>query len=277
MGDLSNLALHTQTTRPWSLAECCAAYAEHGIGGISVWRHLIDPEAGGVDPAEGARMIRDHGLRVPALVRGGFFVAGDAAGRAQSIDDNRRAIEEARTLGAPHIVLVVGAVPEISLAHARYMVMDALTVLAPEAAAAGVRLGIEPLHPMYAADRSCVNTLATANEMCDELNHDAIGVVIDAYHLWWEPGLEEQIARAGAAGRILGLHFADWRVPTRNLLTDRGIMGDGALDLRGLRKTVEAAGFEGMHEVEIFSDEYWAMDPAEVVGRVIEGYRARVL
>jgi sugar phosphate isomerase/epimerase len=203
--------------------------------------------------------MASHGLAVTGLCRGGFFTAPDWR------DDNRRAIEEAHTLGAQCLVLVVGGLPAGSkdIAGARARVCECLATMLPEARAARVPLAIEPLHPMQAADRACINTLEQALDLCDELG-DGIGVAVDVYHVWWDPKLEAQIRRAGK--RVLAYHICDWLVPTRDLLNDRGMMGDGVIDLPRIRRWVEATGYAGFQEVEIFSErEWWRRDPDEVL------------
>ena len=179
-----------------------------------------------------------------------MFPASDEAGRRAALDDNRRAIDEAAAIGAQCLVLVVGGLPKGSrdLADARRQVHDGIAALLPYARQADVPLAIEPLHPMFAADRACVNTLAQAHDLCDELG-DGVGVAVDVYHVWWDPDLARQIARAGR--RILAYHVNDWLVPTTDLLLDRGMMGDGVIDLRAIRAQVEAAGYRGHCEVEI--------------------------
>src|SRR6266478_9148405 len=185
-----------------------------------------------------------------------MFPAADEVSRRAALDDNRRAVDEAAAIGAQCLVLVVGGLPKNSrdIVGARMQVREALHALLPYARSARVPLGIEPLHPMYAADRACINTLAQANDLCDALG-PGLGVAIDVYHVWWDPDLEREIARAGAAGRLLAFHVCDWLVPTRDLLNDRGMMGDGVIDLRRIRGWVEAAGYDGFCEVEIFSAE----------------------
>lgn len=267
--ELSRCAVHTRTNKPWSLAECCAAYAEAGIGGVSVWTDAVD--ALGVETA--ARVVRDHGLRVPAYVRGGFFVAADETGRRAAVETNKRLMDEAAALGAEMIVLVVGAVPGVALHDARRMVAEGLGALLPHARSLGVRLAIEPLHPMYAADKSCVCRLTDARLICEELDDAFVGVAVDAYHVWWDAELESEIRRLGTRGRIFGFHVCDWRVETRHMLTDRGLMGDGVIDLKGLRAMVEGAGFDGMVEVEVFSEQYWSMNQGEYLGLIVERLR----
>jgi len=206
------------------------------------------------------RAINANGLTVTGLCRGGFFTAKDWR------DDNLRAIEEAHALGAQCLVLVVGGLPAGSkdLGAARETVKNSIFEILPEARKAGVPLAIEPLHPMQAAERACINTLEQALDVCDELG-EGIGVAVDVYHVWWDPKLEQQIRRAGKK-RILAYHICDWLVPTRDLLNDRGMMGDGVIDLPGIRSWVEAAGYAGFHEVEIFSElDWWRRDPDEVL------------
>jgi sugar phosphate isomerase/epimerase len=209
-----------------------------------------------------------------------MFPAADAVGRRGAIDDNRRAVDEAVAIGARCLVLVVGGLPAGSkdIAGARAMVRDGIGELLPYARAANMPLAVEPLHPMYAADRACVNTMAQANDLCDELG-EGLGIAVDVYHVWWDPDLEREIRRAGDAARgghqrILAFHICDWLVPTNDLLLDRGMMGDGVIDLPGIRRWVEAAGYDGLHEVEIFSAEnWWKRDPDEVVRVCIVRHR----
>ncbi len=269
---MNKLAIHTRTTRNWDLRSCCAKYQQAGIGGVSVWRELIDPAQGGVSPDEARRIIVDAGLVVPALVRAGFFVSADTDERTAAIDDARVAIRDAQTIGAEQIVLVVGASPGVPLEHARSMVCDAVVAIADDAAQANLRLAIEPLHPMYASDRSCINTLANANDICAQIAHPQVGVALDVYHLWWEPGLATQIMRAGQAGRIFGVHICDWKTTLSDPLNDRGLMGDGCIDIANFMRSTEAAGFDGMFEVEVFSESYWAMDPDQYLALIIDRF-----
>ena len=274
-GDTALLSLNTATVRAqWTLEQCIDGCARHGIGGIAPWRDKLDEC--GADRA--ARLIREAGLRVSGLCRGGMFPAATRAGRQAALDDNRRAIDDAATIGAECLILVVGGLPEGSkdIAGARMQVRDGIAALLDHSRAAGVPLAIEPLHPMYAADRACVNTLKQANDLCDALG-DGVGVAVDVYHVWWDPGLEAEIARAGAAGRILGFHVCDWLVPTTDLLLDRGMMGDGVIDIRKIRGWVEAAGYDGASEVEIFSqNDWWRRDADEVLATCIERHRTVV-
>jgi sugar phosphate isomerase/epimerase len=265
------LSINLATTRgAWGFADAVDGCLRHGITAISPWRDQI--AAIGLD--EAARIVKANGLRLTGVCRGGMFPAPDAAGRQAALDDNRRAVDEAAKLGADCLVLVVGGLPGSSkdIAGARAMVDDGIAALLPHARAAGVPLAIEPLHPMYAADRACVNTLGQALDICDRLG-DGIGVAIDVYHVWWDPDLAGAIARAGRGGRILAHHICDWLVPTRDMLLDRGMMGDGVIDLAGIRAMIEAAGFTGHQEVEIFSAENWWKRPGdEVLAACLERY-----
>jgi len=270
--NLSRCAVHTQTTKPWSLAQCIDVYREAGITGISVWRDVIAP----VGAAEAGRMLRDAGMTVPALVRGGFFAAADATARAAALDENRRCIDEAREVGAEMVVLVVGAVPGMPLAEARKQVTEGIAGVLGHAEGAGVKLAIEPLHPMYAADRSCINRMAEARRVCEQLQNPLVGIAVDVYHVWWDPDLEAEIALAGRQKTLFAFHVCDWRVNTRNLLTDRGLMGDGCIDIPTIRGWVERAGFDGFNEVEVFSEQYWAMDQREYLGRITRAYLTHV-
>jgi sugar phosphate isomerase/epimerase len=196
-----------------------------------------------------------------------MFTAADAAARQKSLDDNRRAVDEAAAIGADCLVLVVGGVPTGSkgVAGAHAQVEEAMARLLEHARPAGMKLALEPLHPMYAADRACVNTLRHANDICERLG-EGIGVAVDVYHTWWDPTLQAEIMRAGKAGRILGFHVCDWLVPTADMLLDRGMMGDGVIDIPLIRGWVEAAGYDGFVEAEIFSaNNWWKREPDEVL------------
>jgi len=266
--DIAKLSINQATTRAqWSLREAIEGYAAQGVTGIGIWRDKL-AECG---VAEAAGLLKDHAMTVTGLCRGGMFPASDKAGRQAAIDDNYRAIDDAAAIDAKCLVLVVGGLPQGSkdIAGARAMVADGIAAILPHARAAGVPLAIEPLHPMYAADRSCVNTMAHANDLCDALS-EGVGIAADIYHLWWDPDLEAQIKRAGKS-RILAFHICDWLVPTRDLLLDRGMMGDGVIDIAKIRQWVEGTGFEGYHEVEIFSaQDWWKRDPRDVVRTCIE-------
>lgn len=263
----ARLSLNTATVREqWNLKECVEGCLRHGLGGIAPWRDKI--HEAGLD--EAARMIRSNELRVSGLCRGGWYTAEGALTDAV-IDDNKRAIDEAVAIGAECLVMVVGGLPEGSkdIVGARGIVTEGLAKTLDYARTVDMPIAIEPLHPMYAADRACVNTLGQALDICDQLG-SGIGAAVDVYHVWWDPDLLPQLRRAGQE-RILAFHICDWLVPTRDLLTDRGMMGDGVIDLRGLRAAVEAESFTGLNEVEIFSElNWWKRDPDEVLQTLIE-------
>lgn len=270
--DFSRLCLHTITTKPWSLEEAVTRYAAAGVKGITVWRQALDGRA----VAASGRMIRDHGLEIVSLCRGGFFAAATPAERSAALDENRRCIDEAAALGAPLVVLVCGATPAQPLADSRKQIAEALAALLPHAAAARVKLAIEPLHPVYAADRSAINTMGQARELCRQLRSPWLGIAADVYHIWWEPDLEAQIKAAGTEGALFAFHVCDWRTPTDDVLNDRGLMGEGCIPIRQIRGWVEAAGFRGFNEVEVFSNRWWAADQAEFLDRIKEAYLAHV-
>ena len=277
MPDPALLSLNTATVRAkWRLSDIIAGCARHNIPGISPWRDQV-AELG---LKESARRIRDAGLTVSGLCRGGMFPAPDSKLRRQARDDNRRAVDEALTLEAQCLVLVVGGLPKApdgtivskDLAGAREMVRDGLGEMLDYARSAGMPLAIEPLHPMYAAERACVNTMRQANDLCDELvgknRGEGLGIAVDVYHVWWDPELRAQIERAASASpsRLLAFHICDWLVPTTDLLLDRGMMGDGVIDIPLIRSWMEEFGYHGMHEVEIFSqNNWWQRDPDEVL------------
>jgi sugar phosphate isomerase/epimerase len=265
--DFSRLSLHTITTKPWPLERAAERYARAGVAGITVWRDAL----AGRDPAAAGRHLREAGLAITALARGGFFPAPDAAGRRQAVEENRRWVDEAAALGAPLVVLVCGAVPGQPLAESRRQIADGIAALAPHARAAGVKLGIEALHPMYADQRSAIVTLQQANDLAATFD-DTVGVVVDAYHVWWDDRLEAELARCGRLGKLFAFHVSDWRTPTTDLLNDRGLMGEGCIPLRQIRSWVEAAGFKGFNEVEIFSARLWDSDPDEYLVKIVRAY-----
>jgi len=280
--DTGLLSLNTATVRKqWTLPEIIDGCVRHNIRGISPWRDQV-AKAG---LKESAARIRDAGLVLSGYCRGGMFPAVDREGRRAALDDNKRAVDEALTLGAPCLVLVVGGLPKDrdgiirskDMHGAREMVRDGIGDLLEYARPAGMPLAIEPLHPMYAADRACVNTMAHANALCDELG-SGLGIAVDAYHVWWDPRLEREIERAAGAtpSRLLAYHISDWLVPTRDLLTDRGMMGDGVIDLPLIRSWMEASGYRGFHEVEIFSaNNWWKRDADEVLATCKQRHRER--
>ena len=256
---IDRLSLNQITTQKWSVREAVDGCARTGIPFIGLWRDKV-AETG---LRESARMVREAGLHISSLCRGGWFSAATAAERQARLDDNRRALDEAAELGTDVLVLVCGPAADRDIGAARAYVEEAIAQLIPYAAERGVKLGIEPLHPMYAAERSVIVTLAEANRLVHRLDHNHVGVVIDAYHVWWDPDIYTQIVEA--AGRILGFHVSDWLVPTPDLLMGRGMMGDGVIELRRLRYAVEAAGYTGPIEVEIFNQALWDMPCDDVL------------
>ena len=270
---MRRLCVHTITNKPWSVEECIQHYSAAGIGGITMWRYNLE----GRDIAAVGKQARDAGLDIVSLCRGGFFPASTAEGRQKSIDDNLLAIEQAHKLGTDMIVLVCGAVPGQPLTESRKQIADGVAAVLPDAEAAGVRLAIEPLHPMYADDRSAVNTMRQANDICGALGSPKmLGIAADVYHIWWDPELEAQIALTGKAGRLFAFHICDWRTPTTDLLNDRGLMGEGCIPIRQISDWVDAAGFDGFREVEIFSNRLWAMDQGEYLERITAAYQTVV-
>jgi sugar phosphate isomerase/epimerase len=268
------LSINQATTRAqWNLEQAISGYARQGVRGIAIWRDKL--AECGVKRAAGA--LKAAGMTVTGLCRGGMFPAADKAGQQAAIDDNKRAVDEAVGVGAQCLVLVVGGMAPGSkdIAGARNQVRDGIAAMLPYARSAGMPLAIEPLHPMYAADRACVNTMRQANDLCDELG-EGLGIAVDVYHVWWDPELEREIRRAGKQ-RILAFHVCDWLVPTADLLLDRGMMGDGVIDIPRIRGWVEDAGYDGFAEVEIFSaNNWWKRDPAEVVLTCAERHRSVV-
>jgi sugar phosphate isomerase/epimerase len=268
---MRRLCVHTITTKPLCLEECLVQFPKQGVTGITIWRQALE----GRDLGTVARQTREAGLEVVSLCRGGFFPAATAAGRQTAIDDNLKAIEQAHAVGAPLIVLVCGAVPGQSLVESRKQIADGIAAVLPAAEQAGVKLAIEPLHPMYADDRSAVNTMRQAHEICDALGSPkAVGIAVDVYHVWWDPELKAQIDLAGQTARLHAFHICDWRTPTTDLLNDRGLIGEGCINIREISDWVDATGFTGHREVEIFSNRLWAIDQQVFLGKISESYAA---
>jgi sugar phosphate isomerase/epimerase len=282
------LSINTATIRKsrgveMPLPDIIEACARRGIRAISPWRDQV--ASAGLDKV--SKLVKAHGLELSGYCRGGMFPATDAAGRQAAHDDNRRAVDEARELNASCLVLVVGGLPGAlagkpahkDIAASRSQVRDGIAQLLEYSRAQGMPLAIEPLHPMYAADRACVNTMEHALDLCDELDatrSGALGVAVDVYHVWWDPKLQAQIERAGRE-RLLAFHACDWLVPTTDLLNDRGMMGDGVIDIRRIRGWVEAEGFGGYSEVEIFSTgDWWQRDAGEVLDTCIARHMSAV-
>ncbi|WP_029352890.1 sugar phosphate isomerase/epimerase family protein [Bosea sp. 117] len=261
--DLARFAINQITTPNWTMAQAIEGYAAQGVGGIACWRSYLDEY--GVERT--ARHLRDAGLWVASLCTSAWLNAATEADFDAAIEQNRRILDNAAAIGAPCVVMVVGGLPPGSkdIAGQRARVRDALHTLAPHARSVGVKLGLEPLHPMYAGDRSVLNSITVANDLCDELG-DAAGLVPDVYHCWWDPAFESELRRAGPE-RILTFHYCDWLVPTRNL-RDRGMVGDGVADIARIRGWLDEIGYSGVFELEIFSELDWWTRPGDETVRI---------
>jgi sugar phosphate isomerase/epimerase len=268
--DIGRISLNQITTERWNVKEAVDGCARAEVPWIALWRHKV-AVTGAV---ESKRLVRDAGLKVSSLCRGGMFPASTANERQAKLDDNRRAVEEAAELGAEVLVLVCGPAPDRDIDSARKWVAEGIDELVPYAQSHGVKLGIEPLHPMYAAERSVVVSLAQANSMAERYTADQVGVVVDVFHVWWDPDLYRQISRA--SGRIVGFHVSDWIVPTPDMLMGRGMMGDGVIEIRRIRQSVEAAGYDGPIEVEIFNQAIWDTPGDEVLALMKQRYLEHV-
>lgn len=266
--DLSRLCIHTITTKPWTIEEAAKKYAAAGVKGITVWRDALS----GRNIRQTGDLLRDNGLSIVSLCRGGFFPGADKSKRKAAIDDNRKAIEEAFELGTNKIVLVCGADPAQPLKESRKQIFDGISSILTDANSAGVKLAIEPLHPMYADTRSAINTLAQANDMAESIDSKYVGIAVDVYHLWWDPDLKKEIMRCGKNRKLFAFHICDWKSPTVDMLNDRGLMGEGCIPIRKIRSWVEEAGFKGFIEVEIFSNIYWQQDQSEFLKKIIGAY-----
>ena len=266
--DFSKLCLHTITTKPWSIEKAAEKFAQAGIKGITVWRQALE----GRDPIKVGELLRSYGLEVISLCRGGFFPADSREKRQLAIEDNLRALDEAAAVGAPLIVLVCGAEPSQSLGKSRMQIKIGIETILMHAEAYNVKLAVEPLHPMYADTRSAINTLKQANDIVEAIGSRDVGVAVDVYHLWWDPELERQIHRCGEMDKLFAFHICDWKTPTLDLLNDRGLMGEGCIDIKKIRRWVEQAGFDGFNEVEIFSDLYWQQDQDEFLAKIMNAY-----
>jgi sugar phosphate isomerase/epimerase len=287
---LDRLSLNTATCRPYTLAQCVAAAQAAGLGAVGPWRDRVQE----VGAATAATIIADAGLRVSTLCRGGFITARDDETAANALADNRLAIDEAATLGTSELVMVVGGLPAayelMSMPHtpadgtdknlvaARQRVADRIAELVPYASDKGVRLALEPMHPLFTADRGVLTTLKQSLDIAADHPADAVGVVIDTYHVWWDPDLQASIARAGREGRISSYQICDWTLPlAANTLNSRGFPGDGFIDFPTITRWVAEAGYTGDIEVEIFNEAIWALSAAETVRTMAERYSGLVL
>ena len=266
--ELSKLCVHTITTKNWSLEKAVEKYLKKGIKGISVWRNYIE----GKDLSEVRSRFESNSISVVSIVRGGFFTGITLKEREEAINDNKRAIEEAAGIGANMVVLVCGATPGQSLEDSRHQIRDGIEQILPYAIDNNVRLAIEPLHPMYADTRSAINTMDQANSMAEYFNSKNVGVAVDVYHVWWDQNLKREILRCGLNNNLFAFHLCDWRNPTRDLLNDRTIMGEGVIPIQEIIDSVKAAGFQGYNEVEIFSNQHWAEDQDHFLDKIVNAY-----
>lgn len=265
--NIDRLSLNQITTEQWNLQEAIDGCGRANIPSIAIWRHKLKE----IGLAKSRQLVRDSGIKVSSLCRGGMFPAATTQKFKENIEDNLRAIEEAAELGTDVLVLVCGPSADKDISYARKQVEEGISEILPYAKACGIKLGIEPLHPMYAAERSVIVTLGQANDLTKKLDSDHLGVIVDVYHLWWDPNLYIEIERA--KGKILGYHVSDWTVPTTDLLMSRGMMGDGVIELRKIRKAVEAAGYDtGPVEVEIFNQKIWDMAGDDALSLMKERY-----
>src|SRR5580658_1741860 len=270
MAEISRLSLNQITISTWSVSQAVEGCVRHGIPSIALWRHKIE-EAG---LSSCVRSVRDAGLHVSSVCRGGMFPSPTAAGRQKNLEDNFQAVDEAAALHADSLVLVVGGGAEVGLGEARKMVADGVGALVPYARQRGVKLGLEPLHPMYAADRSVLVTIGQALELASAYAPQEVGLILDVFHIWWDPQVLALIARS--AGRIYGFHVNDWLVPLPDPLMGRGMMGDGVIDNHLLRLAVDKAGYDGPIEVEIFNRVIWDSDPDQVLQQMVDRFIALV-
>lgn len=268
ISDLSKLCIHTITLKPWTIEQSARRFSEAGVAGITVWRDAI----AGRDIRETGKFLRSLNLEVVSLCRGGFFPATSKIGRETAIKENIKAIDEASELEAPMLVLVCGSAPGQSLSESREQIKHGIEACLPHAEKKGVQLTIEPLHPMYAGDRSAINTLEQANDLAEYFSSPSVGIAVDVYHLWWDPDLQNQVIRCGKNGNLSAFHICDWKTPTLDMLNDRGLMGEGCINIKEIRGWVENEGFKGYNEVEIFSTKHWQEDQDIFFDRIVDGY-----
>jgi sugar phosphate isomerase/epimerase len=263
----NRLSINQYSVRQLSLADLVVECQKQEVPYVGLWREKVS-EAGGAPRARA--LVEDCGLKISSLCRGGFFPYENEAQRQKSIDENRRAIDEAAELATQLLVLVCGGVTSAGLSASRGMVAAGIAKLVPYAMERGVKLGIEPLHPMFAADRSVVTTLAEAQDLAAQFPPGIVGVVVDAYHVWWDAALERELLRAG--DRILGYHVSDWIVPLPDVLNGRGLMGDGCIDFPTISGWIARVGYAGPIEVEIFNQELWRLPGRTAVERIKERF-----
>lgn len=269
MDDLSKLCIHTITTKPLPFEVACEKYSRAGVKGLTIWQDAIN----GIPPSVVKKTLKKNGLQLVSYCRGGFFPNVSKDKRQEAISDNLDMIEEAAAIGAPMIVLVCGADPKQPLEISRNQIEDGIKACLPVAAKHNIKLAIEPLHPMYADERSAINTLKQANDMAEKIRSPYVGIAVDVYHLWWDPDLEKEIHRCGNNNHLFAYHVCDWKTPTTHMLLDRGLMGEGCIELKKIRSWIEKTGFDGFHEVEIFSRKYWAEDQNAFIDKIIQSYK----
>jgi len=266
--DPDKLCIHTITTRPLAFEVACEKYAALGVKGISIWKDAVEDMA----PDKVRGILKANDLTPVSYVRGGFFPALGAERRSKAVRDNEGMLEEAAAMEIPMLVLVCGAEPGQALETSRDQIRQGIEAILPRARELNIKLAIEPLHPMYADTRSAITSLSQANTMAEYFNDEHLGVAVDVYHLWFDEGLEQQIRRCGKNSNLFAFHLCDWKVPTTDMLNDRGLMGEGCIPLKQIRSWVEEAGFTGFHEVEIFSHRYWSEDQDMFLEKIINAY-----
>jgi len=264
MAELNQLAINQITNDPVETTELVSLYSKLGVPSISPWRSKFEEH--NISTKTFNKLLDETGIEVNGVCFCGSYGSKGKAGRQEQIDDNKKTIDFAVEIGAPSIVTLAGGLLADSkdLDYSRKFNMEALAEVLEYARQADVILGLEPLHPMYTADWSVVVSIKVANDWCDELG-EGIGIIVDVYHTWWDPDLEAEIQRAGQQKRIVAAHVSDWLVPTKDILLDRGIMGDGVIDIPQIRRWLEDSGFRGRYEVEIFSNEYWQLEQEEYI------------
>lgn len=266
--NLNRLCVHTITTKPLPFEVACETFAQMGIKGISIWRDAVE----GFNFKKVRELLSINNLSPVSYVRGGFFPSCEEANREEAIKDNIKMLEEAAEMEIPMLVIVCGAEPSQPLEISREQIKKGIESILPTASKHGVKLAVEPLHPMYADTRSAITSLKQANDLVEYFHSDMLGVALDVYHLWFDDDLENQIKRCGKHNNLLAYHICDWNVPTTDMLNDRGLMGDGCIPLKKIRNWVEETGFDGCHEVEIFSTKFWKSDQNEFLNKIIHAY-----